>query len=63
MKLFYKQSFGVALQTLMIVGTACVQKTKIKTITIVDGDTTVNEEIISDKDFPGAQKVIKRRKM
>jgi len=57
MKLFYKQALGAALLTIMLAGTACGPKTKVKTIAIVNGDTTMNEETVLEGAFSTSDNV------
>jgi len=61
--MFYKYQLSTLLLSLLVISTTYGQKTKIKTITIVDGDTTVNEETISEADFAWDEKSDKSKKV
>jgi hypothetical protein len=55
--LYYKQA--AALFTVVsLTGVACGQNSKVKTITIINGDTTVSEKEIGDKDIADIEKQI-----
>jgi hypothetical protein len=58
MKFLYKKQALALLTVLAITGTACGQKAKVKTITIVNGDTTISEKEIGDKEIAEMEKHI-----
>lgn len=57
MKLQYKQ-FMAVLTVIALTGAACGQNPKVKTITIINGDTTVSEKEIGDADIADIEKQI-----
>jgi hypothetical protein len=57
MKFLYKQTIAM-LAVIAITGAACGQNPKVKTITIINGDTTISEKEIGDKDIAEIEKQI-----
>jgi len=57
MKLPYKQSLAL-LTVIALTGVACGQNAKVKTITIINGDTTISEKEIGDADIADIEKQI-----
>jgi len=57
-KTYNKIVSGMALLAIAITGIACGQNAKVKTITIVNGDTTISEKIIGDKEIAEIEKQI-----
>lgn len=57
-KLYNKIVPGIAIIAIAITGIACGQNAKVKTITIVNGDTTISEKIIGDKEIAEIEKQI-----
>jgi hypothetical protein len=49
MNFLYNRQISVLMLVIAFTGLACGQNAKVKTITIVNGDTTINEEVIDDK--------------
>jgi len=58
MKFLYNKQLPVILMAIAITGIACGQNSKVKTITIINGDTTVNEQEIGDKEIAEIEKQI-----
>lgn len=57
-KLYNKIIPGMAIIAITVTGIACGQNAKVKTITIVNGDTTISEKIIGDKEIAEIEKQI-----
>lgn len=57
MKLLYKPAISI-FAVIAITSAACGQNTKIKTITIVNGDTTISEKEIGEKEIADIEKQI-----
>ncbi|HEX8516371.1 MAG TPA: T9SS type A sorting domain-containing protein [Bacteroidia bacterium] len=58
MKLPYKKQAAALLTAIAITGSACGQKAKVKTMTIINGDTTISEKEIGDKEIAEFEKQI-----
>lgn len=58
MNFLYNRYTGVVLTALAITTAACGQNAKVKTITIINGDTTVSEKEIGDKEIAEIEKQI-----
>jgi hypothetical protein len=58
MKLLYSKKIPVMILIMSLTGIACGQNTKIKTITIVNGDTTISEKEIGVSDMEDIEKHI-----
>jgi hypothetical protein len=58
MKLQYSKQLALILGMVAVTTVACGQKAKVKTITIVNGDTTISEQEIGDKEISEMEKNI-----
>lgn len=57
MKLLYKRAIAI-FTVIALTGAACGQNAKVKTITIINGDTTISEKEIGDKEIADIEKQI-----
>jgi hypothetical protein len=58
MNLLYKKQLTIALAFAAISHSAFAQKTKVKTVTIINGDTTISEKNIDEKELAQIEKKI-----
>lgn len=58
MNFLYNRQIAAMLIVMAFTGFACGQNTKVKTITIIDGDTTITEELTGDKKIAEFEKRI-----
>jgi hypothetical protein len=58
MKLLYSKQAMAFLTAIALTGSACGQNPKVKTITIINGDTTISEKEIGDKEIAEIERQI-----
>jgi hypothetical protein len=58
MKFLYNKQAVAILTVIALTGSACGQNAKVKTITIVNGDTTISEKELGDKEIAEIEKQI-----
>ena|SRR6218665_614316 len=56
MNFLYNKQVALLIAAVAIAGSACGQQTKVKTITIINGDTTISESNLADKSLSQMEK-------